>query len=343
MTIWREGFWKRRKMRARAELDLVSAIEGHFASELLLGLLRAGILKLLDKPWSVEDLALASGVEKVSLKQALDYLAGATSVVLRVENGRYRLGEPGFAELAFQIEKFIGAYGVCIRNTGTSHRARKPRQPADQNALAAAFSYTAGAGSPIATYLLAAGISKMVELGCGSEPLSVQMALQDADFEGLCIDSSAPMCRLAARRILAAGVRPRVRVERARAQDLCAAISASERKSCDTVYGRSILNTLFGGRSNEAVLVLAGLRRAFPGRRAFFIDYYSEWPAKDPKLPARRVARLQDLAQLASGQGLPPIDRKVWAGYYRDAGCRLIATKDFDDKDIRWFIHEVRL
>jgi hypothetical protein len=28
---------------------------------------------------------------------------------------------------------------------------------------------------------------------------------------------------------------------------------------------------------------------------------------------------------------------------YGKAGCRLVAARDFDDQDIRWFIHEVRL
>jgi hypothetical protein len=326
-----------------AEANLVAVIEGHFASELLLGLLRAGTLKLLERPWRIDDLSLACGIETAALKRCLDYLTDATTVIVRLKNGRYRLGECGFAELAFQLEKFIGAYGGSIRGLGAAHEAKGIDHRTDQEALATAFSYTAGTGTPIAQHLHRAGVGKMLELGCGSEPLAIQMALLDDRFEGLCIDSSAPMCRLAARRIRSTGLRSRVRVERARVQDIRSVVSAPERRSYDALFGRSILNTLFGGCSSEAVSFLVGLRSAFPNCRAFFIDYYSELHAKRPKLPARRVARLQDLVQMASGQGLPPSNRGAWAALYNDAGCRLAAARDFNDRDIRWFIHEVHL
>jgi len=302
-----------------------------------------GVLEALVKPCDVERLAQPFGADPKVLRQTLDFLARSTELVECAGAGRYRLTRIPFAEIVFQFEKFIGAYGACIRGLSMVPLGADSKQRVDQNALASAFEAVANIPSPVSERLKKHGCRYLLDLGCGSGALLVDMALADDGFKGIGLDTSPAMCRLARSRLSSVGVVQRVHIHRADARDVSDLLDSRERRRVEIVHGRSLMNAFFGNGTIDAVKFLRKLRRSFPGRMALFVDYYGELGRRLATREDTRLGRLQDLAQIASGQGVPPANRAVWRSVYENAGCELISANDFQGEGIRWFIHEVQL
>jgi SAM-dependent methyltransferase len=328
--------------KVTAPLDLLGVIEGFYAAEILLELIRCGALERLATARTPEALARDTELDPKLLDLTLDFLSRTTVLIERERRGRYRLGNIAPAEIVFQVEKFVGAYGGTVRGLGRMLRGLPNVYRTDEAALAAAFAVIGGVGLRLTERLRREGCRFLLDLGCGSAALPIQLALLDESFAAICIDDSEAMCRLAKSRVRAAGVSSRVRVRKADVREIRDVVTLQERRRVDVIHGRSLLNALFGRGSAMPRAFLRQLRTAFPGRTVFFVDYYSELGRT--RRPARyRLAQVQDLAQLASGQGLPPWDRRGWRALYEEAGCELRSAQDFVTDDIRWFIHEVRL
>jgi SAM-dependent methyltransferase len=329
--------------KPRARHDLLGLIEGHYASEIVLGLLRSGLLHLLVHEPRVEVLARLTRADPRLLDQKLDFLARTTDLIEPAGRGRYAIGNYPFAEISFQFEKFIGAYGKSVHHLAASASSPVEGAQIDERALAAAFSGVHAVPSGLVQRLRRDGYRRLLDIGCGPAALLVEMASHDRDFVGFGVDRSAAMCRLARERIAQAGLAPRLHVMRGDARDIGKLLDGRARRNIDVIHARSLLNAFSGGGANSPGVLLRRLRSAFPGGVAFFVDYYGElgWPSASRQ--PYRLSRIQDVAQLASGQGVPPTSRRQWRAIYREAGCRLISSEDISGGDIRWFIHEVRL
>jgi SAM-dependent methyltransferase len=331
------------KPAAPARLDLLGLLEGHYASEIALGLIRSGALELLAAGNRVEVIARAVQADPQQLDLMLDFMARTSDLIERGGTGRYRLGNYSLAEIAFQLHKFTGAYADCVRGLQTPGIGRPVARVADDRALAAAFAAVGNAPSRLVERLRQQGCRRLVDLGCGPASLPIELAVADSDFSAIGLDRSAAMCRLARARAREAGVASRVTIKRADISEIRDALDAGERRRVDALHGRSVLNAFFGRGPNSARAMLRTLRLAFPGRVAFFVDYYGELGHAPASRRGFRLGQLQDLAQLASGQGIPPSRRRDWQALYRAAGCKLISADDSSNDNIRWFVHQVRL
>jgi SAM-dependent methyltransferase len=326
---------------------LLSALQGYYATVILLQLRRLGLLSKLVQPNTPEILARELAVDPVMTRQLLDFLVLTTSVVRQTGRGTYQLNEPRYAELSFQLEKFVGAYGPATE--AISNTLQHPDACADhvdRRALATAFTEAkAFGGSLVADLIAASGVSCLLDLGCGPASLLVDLARRDPSFQGVGIDASGMMCVQARRAVRAADVSRRIDIRHADASKLSQWLSPSLRKRVDSLHENSFLNEFFGQGERGVVKRLRALSRSFPGRRAWFVDYYSSiGQAKGNREAADfPLALLQDLAQVVSGQGVPPRNAKCWRRLYREVGCRLVRTHEFESPNIRWFIHEVML
>lgn len=329
--------------KTRTRLDLLGLVEGYYASELALGLMRSGALEVLAAGHNVEVVAQAVEMDAGLLRQMLDFLARASDLIECEGTHRFRLGDYSIAEIAFQLEKFIGAYGKSVRGLATSKVASSNGTEVDEVALAAAFGAASFGPSKITKRLREEGYRRLVDLGCGPASLLIELAAGDPGFSGVGLDRSAAMCRLARSRVRQAGVSSQVKIRQADVRDVGGVLDAPERRRVDVIHGRSVINAFFGRGLNAAEAVLRKLRRAFPKRVAYFVDYYGELGRAAEDRSVYRLGRAHDLAQLASGQGTPPPDCHKWRALYRAAGCKLISVDEMRTNDIRWFIHEVRL
>lgn len=189
--------------------------------------------------------------------------------------------------------------------------------------------------------IAAAGISALLDLGCGSGSLLVHLARRSPRFRGFGIDSNPSMCRFARRAAREQGVARRVMIRMGNAENAERILGRRVIDSIDGIVGRSFLNACFRRGNADATEMLKQLRTLFPGRTAWFVDYYGELGEPSRGGPQRRLGVLQDVVQAISGQGLPPSDQKGWRAVYRKAGCEMVRSYDFDG-DIRWFVHVVR-
>ena len=149
------------------------------------------------------------------------------------------------------------------------------------------------------------------------------------------------MCRAARRALRSCGLDRRVRVRCADATRMTRVLDSAERARIDVIHAASLFNALMRPPA-RAIRVLRALRRTYPGRTLINVDYLGvlSRPQNGPPL---RGAALQDIAQVLSGQGIPPQSHDGWAHLYRDAGCTLTDVVEVRTTGLRWFIHTVML
>ena len=118
----------------------------------------------------------------------------------------------------------------------------------------------------------------------------------------------------------------------------------------------NVLNEFFlrgplAGAENEAVQVLKDWRSIFPpGCLLMNVDYCgylgTETPTSSDKLRSLSSTLLvHDIAQVSSGQGVPPPSGAAWKEIYEAAGCELVDGVSFtrSRNSMRSFIHIVRM
>jgi SAM-dependent methyltransferase len=326
---------------------LIKTLQGYYATIILLQLRRIGVLSKLIRPTTPENLAYELGVDRAMIQGLLDFLVLTTNVVRQTRRGGYQLTDLRYTELSFQLEKFAGAYGPATEAIGkTLQHPDKCALHVDRRALATAFSAVGSLRSSfVADLISASGVRCLLDLGCGPASLLVNLALKDPAFHGVGIDASAFMCRQARHAARAAGVTRRIEILHADARNLRQWLSSELRTRVEGLHGNSFLNEFFGSGELEAVKMLRALVRSFPGRKAWFVDYYSSIRQRKGNRRAADfpLALLQDLAQIVSGQGVPPANATSWRRLYQQTGVRSVRVHEFESENLRWFIQEVTL
>jgi hypothetical protein len=178
-------------------------------------------------------------------------------------------------------------------------------------------------------------------LVAGRAPCSPQVCSQRG-LSGWGIDADPSMCRAARRTLQAQGLHRRVRVRCGDAARATRLLTPGERARVDVIHTASLFNALVRPKK-RAVRVLRALRRAYSGRILVNVDYLGVLTHQRGAARAQRGAVLQDLAQVLSGQGIPPGAHEDWAHLYREADCDLTDVIEVRTQGLRWFIHTVQL
>jgi len=319
------------------DFNPIGAIQGYYQSLLLLHFTRSQVFELLRKSRTVEDLAQECDWQPDPLRSCLDFLAETTGLVRRDRKGRYMAIFP--PAHVFEIEKFVGAYGqMALKLPELLSSRTTGRALVDDRSLARAFSSIADVSRGLVTAMIVgARPATLLDLGCGTGSLLVELAKLDPGFHGIGIDASKPMCKAARNHASRNNVSSRVRIAYQDARDVERLPDAS------ALHAASLLNEMFAHGSDEAIAYLGKLKDRFQGCDIWLVDYYGRLGV-GRKTRARDVghALLHDLVQVLSGQGVPPPDLKSWRAIYRAAGCRLVEAHDFSGSGLDWFIHRVR-
>jgi hypothetical protein len=151
------------------------------------------------------------------------------------------------------------------------------------------------------------------------------------------------MCAEARRRVEIAGLAGRISILQANAEGAENVVSEDMRSRIDAVHASSLLNEFFRGGSARAVALVRHFKKLFPGKLLFVVDYYGTLLQPEPISSDRCHALLQDVAQVVSGQGVPPSDLEGWATVYNAADCRILHAYHGRGEGIDWFVHVVRL
>jgi SAM-dependent methyltransferase len=324
---------------------LLAALTGHAVSRILYTLDRAGILEQMFEPTHVEALADDRGMDRTWLANVLEFVAAAGGVVRSLGDGWYAIPPDCNVRgrLGFELSKFVGAYGPCLDEAGSAPSAIGHVALADGFVQSARQMRRMAGSSTAATILREVAVaSTLLDLGCGPGSLLVELAVADTLFEGLGVDASEAMCLAARAEVEAAGVSARVRILCGDGLAVLAELPPSELERIKAVHAGSFFNAMFGDGTAHVVQALKTLRVLLPGRILVISDYYG-------RLRSGQAATnlgwtlLQDLAQVCSGQGVPPHDRASWHSRYKLAGCDLLDVREAEANGYLHFVHVVRL
>ncbi len=325
-------------------LDLVS---GYAAGRLLYTLQRIGALGRFGTPSRAASVAVELGVDRAWLEAVVQFLAVTGGVFRQLDGGRYvvELDERERQRLNFELTKFVGAYGACLDAVGPAPDV------VDADAFADAFSASVHSradrpyhGSLIPGLLREFGVaSGLLDLGCGTGDLLIDLAVSDEGFHGIGIDENRAMCARAVAEAGRAAVLRRVRIFSGDAFDVLANLPLDAMCPMTAAHSASFFNALFANGHRRAVDILTLLSDRL-GRRLLFIDdYYGQLGVDFDAHVGLTWSMMQDLVQVCSGQGVPPRERVDWEAVYQRAGCRLLRSYEGTLGGFPRFIHVVQL
>jgi hypothetical protein len=331
----------------RTKRGVLDIIEGGYAAGIVYQLHRSQVFACLDGAKTVEEVAADRGYQPALLRAALDFISETTDVITRTRPGTYRLNPRylSYRHFGFQLDKFIGAYGSAVDNLEDTLRGTTAGQSlVDRGRLAAAFSQVDQQAPSLSSMLIREWqVDSLLDLGCGPAALLVELGLTESGFRGWGIDRSAEMCAVAIERVGRAGLADRVQIINGDVRSLGEHMGAEMRDQVGALHGSSILNEFFGAGHDEAIGFLNGLRLLYPGRLLFAVDYYGKLGTRGPRSRGFGHTLVQDLAQVMSGQGVPPSGLDEWSAIYDAAECGLLHAYHGTSEGIEWFAHVVRL
>jgi len=299
-----------------------------------------GVLDALEKPVTAEATARTLRLDCAMLRGTLEYVSARTDLV-RKTGGQFVATRRYSDQVCFLLDVYALAYG---RNAvQLSNLLRQPSlasRTVERKHLARAFDRAGSRGLGVLPGIIRQlGLGSVLDLGCGSGALLLEMAANDPKFIGWGLEVDATMCKVARERIRAAGMGNQVHVLRGDANHVRAALPRNVISGIAALTASQFANELFSSGTSRAVTWMRGLRRLFPRRPMFIADYYGRLGAKAGK--TRRENLVHDFAQLISGQGIPPSNRDQWAAIYSKAGCRLAHV--IEDNSTTLFVHIVVL
>lgn len=331
-------------MAKRGTLEI---IEGFYAAHIVYYFHRQGVFERLGAERTASEVALEFGYDPELFAALLCFLHQTTNLLKRNRSGNYSL-KTNFHQyyfLGFQLDKFIGAYGPPLVDLEHSLRSETlGRQLINRTEQALAYGKIE---SPPTAVVIATvrerRLGSLLDLGCGPATLLTELCASDAAFHAWGIDQSKEMCKVARQRVVEAGLARRIRIINADAWNLATFLRPKVRSGIQALQSKGLLNELFGQGDKMAIEYLQKLKKLFPGRLLFVVDYYGKL-TRVPRIQAKyRHTLIHDLIQVATAQGVPPADLAGWAAVYDAAGCSIEHAYEGDNQGIEWFVHLVKL
>jgi len=321
----------------RSAFDLV---EGFYLAHALTALEQAGILKSLEQPITLGKLATRHHVDTTVLEAALHMLRSRTNLIA-YRAQQYYLTRRYDAGVRFMLLQYLGAY----RRNGVEfgrilHHPSAAKKLVDRAQHAKAFEQIDVASANIlGDLLLQLDLNHVLDIGCGTGTLLLNLAIRRRDFVGWGLDVNPWMCAVARERIACKRATSRIAIFRGDCHRLKYSLPRSVIAKVSTITAANLVNEFFSRGPDQAVAWLEDVKAAFPGRTMLIADYCGELGNRS-KRRSPEVA-LHDFIQVVSGQGVPPGNRTGWQNIYNRAHCNLVHSIEL--RDSSFFIHILRL
>lgn len=325
----------------------LSIIEGFFSAQIAYHFHANGLLDRLSTSRSVKALAREFDYDEAALAALLEFLCQSSDIIVRAAPGRYLLRRKyrTYYYLGFQLDKFIGAYGPAASRLDESLRSSTlGRRYVNREVQAKAYFRIQSPPNYVVVRLVREyQIKSLLDLGCGQAPLLIEFCRRDSSFRGWGIDESSAMCRIARQKVKIAKLGNRIQIVHGDARNLGKYFDRRVRDSIESLQSKGLFNELFRTGKSQSVRYLEKLRRWFPGKLLFIVDYYGKLTHTPTVERKYQHTLIHDLIQVLSAQGVPPPDLRGWMEVYKSAGCQLEHAYEGDDQGFEWFVHVVRL
>jgi SAM-dependent methyltransferase len=328
------------------KLKLHEILAGYYAAKMLDWLRSTGALAELASGKPVEEVARSRSLQANRLGHVLNFLKHVTAIVERDLDENCVLPEGlSIESLSHALDLYLGGFGPCVDNLPDIMAGRRDGAAfVNWSRHAAAFS--APTLDPILPRMLSnLGITRLLDVGCGSAQLLQYLSERDEKFRGVGIDSNIEVLDAARARLLSTGMNgDRIQLVACGVFDIADKIDKAILRDVDVVCLRSVANAFFCDDTNRHMLkLLSFLRSSFEGRLLVLADYYSK--LSHDSVDARAYVRtlLHDIAQVLSSQGIPPASLQGWQAIYEEAGATLFKELHYSGGGVDHFIHLVQL
>jgi SAM-dependent methyltransferase len=323
-------------------------VQGYYVSELVWMLHRRAVWTQLENWQPVEEIAKRHRWDPKLLGTVLEYLLKTTDLLQKDNASRYKISRQytSYSQLGFYLDFYCGAYGSAVNRACDALRHPNRRSElSSQRLLAQAFDGIGDAAvdESALEIMLALGVKRVLDLGCGSGALLCALARRDPSFLGWGIERSTDMCRIARNRLRQAQAGRRVKVVHGDVRRTAALLPAKQREVIELIYAGSLFNEFFREGTAHAASLLVQLAKIFPRRVLLVSDYYGRVHDSPAGVEDFRLTFLHDIAQALSGQGVPPGSVLEWEAIYRSAGLRLIRAYNNSSRGLASFHHVIQL
>ncbi len=325
----------------RILLSVIDVCEGLHISMAVQHLYKYKILTYICEPKTIKQISHHTGLLSGPLQSILDYASERTDFVQR-DGDCYVLKQP-IESLSYFLSQYLGAYGPCSLDLDKVLKIpESAKSLVDRVAHSHAFS-----GQPEPTIVQLSQLidgfkcQNLLELGCGTASMLIDLAQKNPDFHGVGVDFSSNMCAVAEKRIKALGLDDRIKIHCIDVSNMGDLVNYGI--ACENIQGvsmTSLLNEFFLPNCKGAIDCLKQLALQLPGRITFIADYYGRL-GHDYGSGGTHCL-LHDYVQAISGQGIPPPSLEGWQYVYNEANCTLIHAYEAEG-DMPFFIHMLQL
>lgn len=331
--------------------SLTSAIEGHYVSLIIDRLHQEGILKVMARPTLATALAEQFGLDLKVLSCILEFASTHCDMIVEdTVTGAFSVSDSYTTSRmpAHLLDQYVGAYGGCLSDLDQILRdpmAGFKLVNSERHALA--FAKAGAAPNELINLFLNLKINSVLELGCGSGKLLLELASSNPLLRAIGIDRNVNMLNQA-RQACSDEIDGRITWIGGDILGVINDLDDQVRDGIDAIVAFSVANEYFAEKTIETFL--DGLSQAFPNRLLFLGDYYGclggspgERVVDQSNASEFRRAILHDVAQVVSGQGVPPQTLQKWQDHYKHAGCTLINASQSTSAGVQRFLHIVQL
>ena len=247
----------------------------------------------------------------------------------------------------FALDQYVGAYGHCFEQLEcllTRATDKAPDRGSGQSRHADSYEESEDWDHNPLSFLLARLKPKfVVDLGCNTGRLLRQLASRDPEFRGIGVDLNA--IAISRARALAdnEGLSARLQFATADASDLPSLMEHDTRALVEVVVASSILNEFDFAENKPVISFLQSLKRSFPGSILLACDYYGLLGMGYGETVSDISTLVHDVAQVVSGQGVPPSSFDSWREIYEAADLAVLRVIDLPPEGSRTFVHILQM
>ena len=330
---------------APKENPFLGLVEGYYLGAVLDGLHRSGLLEFLKNALTVKELASVSGADAALLNPLLAYLSSHGDwVIYDPIDDTYRVHSSYFDNpmATHLLDQYIGAYGPCLSQLQTVlFDPATSGDYIDRSRHAKAFAKASGAPPDLIDLILRLSPGTVLDVGCGSGGLLHSLADENQEIKGIGVDANKAMLDLARNRVIDSTA-DRLSFQNGEALNIAEALPLQTRDGVDVIIAQNVANEFFADHTIDTFL--AGLSSAFPDRLLVVADYYGCLGDGVPlELSRQRRGALHDVAQIVSGQGIPPSGLNDWQLIYKRNDCTLLKASSIVSGGLHRFIHIVKV